>query len=212
MIVRKIISCFWLFLIGSFVGFIMETIWCLLRNKRFEWRKSLIYEPIIPIYGLSGLIILLVCNYLKVNTTFQIFLVGFVISTIIEYIASFLQEKLFGTISWDYSEFPLNLGGRVNFLYSVLFGLAATVFYKSILLPINEYLLSVNITNTVITLFVISFIFFITDVIISAIAAFRMKERGNNIKRTSYFWHLIDNKYNDDYLKKIYPNAIVLYK
>ena len=212
MIVHKVISYFWLFLIGSFVGFLMETIWCLLKNKRFEWRKSLIYEPIIPIYGLSGLIILLVCNYLKVNTTFQIFLVGFVISTIIEYIASFLQEKLFGTISWDYSEFPLNLGGRVNFLYSVLFGLAATISYKSILYPINEYFLSINITSTVIALFVISVIFFINDVIISMIAAFRMKERGNNIKRTSYFWHLIDNKYNDDYLKKIYPNAIVLDK
>ena len=130
---QRIISYFWLFLIGSFLGFIIETIWCLLRNKRFEWRKSLIYEPIIPIYGLSGLIILLVCNYLQVKTSLEIFLVGFVISTIIEYVASFLQEKIFGTISWDYSDFPLNLGGRVNFLYSVLFGLVATIFYKSIL-------------------------------------------------------------------------------
>ena len=209
MIVHKIISYFWLFLIGSFVGFIMETIWCLLKNKRFEWR---IYEPIIPIYGLAGLIILLVCNYLKVKSSFAIFLVGFVVSTVVEYVASFIQEKLFGTISWDYSEFPLNLGGRVNFLYSILFGLAATISYKSILFPINEYFLSINLTSTVITLFIISVAFFINDVIISGIAAFRMKERGNNIKRTSYFWHLIDNKYNDDYLKKVYPNAIILYK
>ncbi len=209
---QRIISYFWLFLIGSFLGFIIETIWCLLRNKRFEWRKSLIYEPIIPIYGLSGLIILLVCNYLQVKTSLEIFLVGFVISTIIEYVASFLQEKIFGTISWDYSDFPLNLGGRVNFLYSVLFGLVATIFYKSILYPINEYFLSINLTSTVIALFVISVTFFINDVIISFIAAFRMKERGNNIKRTSYFWHLIDNKYNDEYLKKIYPNAVEVYK
>lgn len=207
---KEIISLFWIFLIGSFLGFVMETIWCVIIHKKIEWRKSMIYEPIIPIYGLAGIIILLLCKCLNIKSSFKIFVIGTLISTIIEFVSSFLQEKIFGTISWDYSNFPLNLAGRVNLLYSLIFGVCSIVLCKYLLFPINDFFLSININRTIIVMFVFTVVFFLYDVVISFIVSFRMKERRNNVKRNNKFWNYIDTKYNDEFLKNIYPNAIVL--
>ena len=192
------------------MGFIVETLWFIFRYKKIEWRKSLIYEPIIPIYGAVGLIILLICRLLNIKKNMQIFIVGFIVSTLVEFISSILQEKIFGTISWDYSKFPLNLDGRINILYSVLFGIASVLLCKYFLFPLADYFFTLNLNGNIILIFIITVLFFIYDAIISYIASFRMKERKNNIKRTGKFWNYIDKKYNDKFLKYIYPNAIVV--
>ncbi|MBO5121369.1 MAG: hypothetical protein J6C28_06770 [Bacilli bacterium] len=44
----------WLFIFGSFFGFVIETIWCLIRWRKLESRKGLIYGHFIPIYGIAG--------------------------------------------------------------------------------------------------------------------------------------------------------------
>ncbi len=206
-----VISLFWMFLVSSFLGFIVETLWCIIRYRKIEWRKSLIYEPLIPIYGVAGLIIFLICSSLKIKDNISIFLIGFVISTIVEYIFSVLQEKVFGTTSWNYDKFPLNLNGRVNFLYSVLFGFVAVALYNWFLLPVSRFFNSLSLNKIVIIIFTFTVIFFLYDVFVSLIASFRMKERRNNIKRDGKFWNYIDKKYNDDFLKKIYPNITVIH-
>ena len=209
---QKFISYFWLFLIGSFIGFIIETLWCLLIHHKIEWRKSLIYEPLIPIYGLASIFIIIVGKLFQLKKDWQIFISGFFISTVIEYLASFFQEKIFGTISWDYRNLPLNISGRVNFIYSFLFGLTTLIFYNKFLLPVAHFFFSLSLTKPLIILFLLTLFAFILDVIISAVASLRMQERRHNIFRNGPFWHYIDNKYNDEFLKKIYPNAIIINK
>ena len=47
-----------------------------------------------------------------------------------EYICSVFTEIAFGTVFWDYSKLPFNLGGRINLLYCFFWGLAAVVWIK----------------------------------------------------------------------------------
>ncbi len=49
----------------------------------------------------------------------------------LEYLCSFFQEILFGTISWNYSDLFLNLNGRTSILYCFYWGIIAVVFLKS---------------------------------------------------------------------------------
>lgn len=205
---KELLIYFWIFVLSSFLGFLVETIWCFIRYKKIESRKGLIYEPMIPIYGISGTLIVLLVRIFNLSKWYEIFGIGFVISTVVEYVSSFIQEKLFATKSWDYSNFPFNLRGRVNLLYSILFGIVALAFYKLILYPFMELFMNCNINLSLLMTSVIMFCFMIYDFIISLIAVYRMKERKRKIQRKSKFWNYIDKKYNDKFLKKIYANMV----
>ena len=50
-----------------------------------------------------------------------------------EYICSVFTEIVFGTVFWDYSDIPFNLGGRINLLYCFFWGFAAVAWFKIIL-------------------------------------------------------------------------------
>lgn len=39
-------------------------------------------------------------------------------------------ELVFGTVFWDYSDIPFNLGGRINLLYCFFWGIAAVIWLK----------------------------------------------------------------------------------
>ena len=54
----------------------------------------------------------------------QVFLIAFFGSIVLEYGTSWLLEKLFHAYWWDYSDVPLNINGRVCLPASIGFGLA----------------------------------------------------------------------------------------
>jgi hypothetical protein len=55
-------------------------------------------------------------------------------------------------------------------------------------------------------------IFLIFDIILSSLAVYRQKERRNEIPANNIFRQYLDTKYNDEVLKKIYPNMTVVEK
>lgn len=199
---------FYIYVITSVLGCIVETIWCLLKYKKYENRTGLIYEPIIPVYGISGIFIVLIIRLLNLTEHYEIFIIGVLISSIVEFMSSYIQEKVFATKSWDYKDFPLNLNGRINLIYCILFGLITVILYYDVLVPLINFLLGIEFTKSIFFLFNIIIVFNISDTIISSVAVYRMKERRKNIERNSKFWKFIDKKYNDKFLSKVYPNMV----
>jgi uncharacterized membrane protein len=57
------------------------------------------------------------------STWIPLFLLSMVVTSVLEYITSWILEKLFDTKWWDYSHYKLNIKGRVCLLNSTLFGL-----------------------------------------------------------------------------------------
>ncbi len=113
----------WLFLIYSFYGVILEMIFCYAREYKgvIESRCGLLYLPLSPIYGLGGTAISLILLNFFTNPIL-LFVLSMVICTILEYIASFVMEKAFGSVFWDYSNKPLNLQGRICLEFSIYWG------------------------------------------------------------------------------------------
>lgn len=201
---------FWLFVFGSFLGFLLETIWCMIRWRKIESRKGLIYGHLIPIYGLAGMFVAVIIELLSIKKKHTIFLVTFFIGAIVEYFSSLFQEKVTGTVSWDYSNMKYNLHGRINLVYLLGFGLFGIVWcglYPKFLELLTMLFYNENIFK-VITYCM--FVFIVYDLFISLVAMIRQKNRRKGWLPKNKFEIWLDNKFPDEYLKKIYANSMIV--
>ncbi|MBS6043935.1 MAG: putative ABC transporter permease, partial [Clostridium baratii] len=113
------------FTIYSFLGWLSETIYCYIIDKKFTYRGFL-YGPVCPIYGFGGIIVTECLRGMKGNII-EVFFGGMILASILEYITSYVLQKLFNMKWWDYSEHKFNINGRVCLLNSTMFGILAVV-------------------------------------------------------------------------------------
>jgi uncharacterized membrane protein len=123
------VDLFLMFITFSFLGWMIETVYCSVKEKRFIYRGFL-HGPICPIYGFGALSVGIPLSYIKINPVLDIFLVyiaGAVICTFVEYIIGFIFEKFFKLKLWDYSGYPFNLHGRIWIGYSLGWGVLSLI-------------------------------------------------------------------------------------
>lgn len=112
---------FCLFVFYSFLGWCCETIFCSLAARRWI-NRGFLAGPFCPIYGFGALFVLLCFGRYK-SDPLALFVLSMVGCSLLEYITSWLLEKLFGVSLWDYSGRWGNLNGRVCLRNSLLFGI-----------------------------------------------------------------------------------------
>ena len=110
------------FIIYSILGFIIETIFGLMTKGVIESRKSFLYGPFCAIYGVGAVIMIVSLTPFKDNNN-RLFLGGFIVGSIVEYIVSLIGEIIFHVKWWDYSSMPLNINGRICVYFSIFWGL-----------------------------------------------------------------------------------------
>lgn len=105
--------------------------WCMevaLKYRQFHRfiNRGFLTGPILPIYGFGVILITLaVGNLASVESgVVMTFALSLLICGAVEYMTSFVLEKIFHARWWDYSQKPMNLHGRVWIGNLVLFGLA----------------------------------------------------------------------------------------
>ena len=130
---------FLIFIIFSMVGWISEVLYVGIFFEHKFVNRGFLHGPICPIYGFGGLAILLLPQSLY-STWFQLFCASMLFGTIVEYLASWILEKLFHTRWWDYSRYKFNIHGRVCLLNSVLFGVLGVVIIHFIQPLVMKYL------------------------------------------------------------------------
>lgn len=112
---------FLVFLIFSFAGWLLEVTYGLAETKKFVNRGFLI-GPICPIYGVGCLAIVFLLGRYSYDA-FILFLMSVIVCSIIEYMASYLLEKIFKTRWWDYTNMKFNINGRICLETLIPFGL-----------------------------------------------------------------------------------------
>ena len=203
---KFVLIIFWVFIIGCLAGYILEVTWHFILTRRFQTRQGLIYGPFAPVYGLGTLAFYLVLP--KIKNIFNIFWVSALLGGITEYLCSYFQEKLFGTISWDYSGLFMNLDGRTSITYCILWGILGIIFVKFIYPYIEKLFNKMNMT--VITKFVTAFavVFMVFNISISSLAARRQYERREHIAPENEIDEFLDEHYPDEFMNKVYANKI----
>jgi len=119
------------FIIYSVLGLIMEMIYAAVHSGVIESRQGFLYGPFSAIYGVGAVVMILILRYFG-KSNIKLFLGSFVLGSAIEYIISFLGEKLIHVQWWNYSYLPFNLNGRICLLYSIIWGILGLVMMKEI--------------------------------------------------------------------------------
>ena len=100
-----------LFFIGGVAGDLAETIFCRLKMGWWMSRSSVVWGPFSIVWGLAlAAATLFLYKYRDRSASF-FFVAGTLLGGLYEYLCSVFTELVFGTVFWDYSAIPFNLGG-----------------------------------------------------------------------------------------------------
>ena len=196
---------FIIFFSGSFVGVLIELLWCYLRNGYFESRSGLVYGPFNLVYGIGALVLTMALyRYRNRSWTFS-FIGGFVTGSVIEYFCSFFQELLFGSTSWDYSNIPFNLNGRICLLYSVFWGVLGIFWIKKIYPRIAGWILRIpdRVGKTAVWILLA---FMVVNSAVSGAAVYRWAERTAGKEASGSLERVLDERFPDERMERIYAN------
>lgn len=128
-------NLFWLFLTYGFIGWLWETPYVSICEKRFV-NRGFLRGPFIPIYGFAATSIMCFMDFYSAYVTLDspkriliaVVSIGLVAS-FWEYVTSFTMEVAFGTRWWDYSDRKFHLKGRIALVPSVFWGVGGFVLW-----------------------------------------------------------------------------------
>ena len=201
----------WLFLIAAFLGDIIETIFCRITAGVWMSRSSVVYGPFSIVWGLGGVMLTALLYKYKDRSDRYIFLAGTVLGGAYEYACSVFTELVFGTVFWDYSHLPFNLGGRINLLYCFFWGIAAVVWLKAVYPRLSGLIERIPPRVGKIGTWVLV-VFMLFNMAVSALALDRYTQRQNGTES----WYpapvteFLDRSFPDERIERIYPNAILV--
>ena len=113
----------WL-MIYSVIGWVYESTICSIGQRKLI-NRGFLNGPYCPIYGTGAVLVLLVLG--RIQNPVLLFFAGAVLTCSLEYLTSWLMEKLFHARWWDYSKRKFNIGGRVCLIGAIVFGAFSVV-------------------------------------------------------------------------------------
>ena len=183
-------------IIGSFAGVMVELLWCLITNGYLESRSGLVYGPFNMLYGVGAAVLSLTLYRFRNRGRWLSFLGGFVVSSVVEYLCSWGQEALLGSRSWDYSQVPFNINGRICLLYSVFWGVLGVLWIKDLYPRMSKWILKLpNKAGKIITWVLV--VFMIYNCAVSGVAVLRWSQRVNGKEASNGFEEFIDERFPD---------------
>lgn len=200
-IYKLLLICF----VGSFLGVVIETLWCLLRNGYIESRAGLVYGPFNLLYGTGAVALTVILYRFRNRGAWISFFGGMIVGSVVEYICSWGQELLFGSRSWDYSHMPFNINGRICLMYSVFWGLLGVLWIKNIYPRMAKLILKLPERAGKISVWILT-AFFIVNASVTVISLFRWAERVDNINPSNSFEEFIDKRFPDERMEKVFSN------
>lgn len=167
---------FLLLIIYSILGWCGEMIYCSAGQRKLCEKRGFLNGPICPIYGHGALVVLL-CLHGGCKNPLLTFLLGAVLTSLVEYITSFAMEKLFHMRWWDYSQYKFHLNGRICLLNSTLFGLASVFLCHFANPPISAWLAGLLASGAAVPLSLILLAVYLTDIVLSVRGAIQLGGR-----------------------------------
>lgn len=119
------------FVLYSILGFIVETVFAFLAEGVIESRKSFLYGPFCAIYGVGAVVMIVGLQKCQKNHI-TLFVGGFILGSVVEYLISLLGELVFHVKWWDYSNMAFNIQGRICLTFSIAWGILGVFLLKVI--------------------------------------------------------------------------------
>lgn len=196
----------WLFVIGAFLGDLVETVFCRLTAGVWMSRSSLVWGPFSVVWGLALAMATVLLRQNQEKSDRYLFAFGTVLGGVYEYVCSAVTELLFGTVFWDYSKFKFNLGGRINLLYCFFWGIAAVMWmrygYPLVLKLMKKVRSHIRPWMTAALA-----VFMAVNMLTSALALARYDARTSGDAPNGQLEVFLDEHFDNARMERIYPNA-----
>ena len=196
----------WLFVVGAFLGDVVETIFCRVTAGVWMSRSSLVWGPFSVVWGLALVLAAVLLRGSERKSESRIFWFGVILGGAYEYVCSAVTELLFGTVFWDYSGFKFNLGGRINLLYCFFWGIAAVAWirygYPLVAKGMNKLKTHIRPWMTAALA-----VFMAVNMGVSALAMARYDARTSGVEAATPLAVFLDAHFDDARMERIYPNA-----
>lgn len=198
---------FWLFFIGCILGDLVETVFCRITMGWWMSRSSLVWGPFSIVWGLAMAIATALLYKDRDKSDSHLFIFGILLGGAYEYICSVFTEIVFGKVFWDYSGMAFNLGGRVNLLYCFFWGIAAVLWIKVVYPRLSALIEKIPVKHGYIISWIL-IVFMAVNMIVSSMALIRSDARANGDVADSQWEKVIDERFDDERMNKIYPKAV----
>lgn len=196
---------FWVFFFGSILGFLIEGLWHIVLTGEWIDHSATVIGPFCTVYGVGAVALFIVAHFLPRRSLVLQFLVFAAVGGAVEYFTSLFQEKTFGSVSWDYSSHTLNLGGRVSAQMMILWGTLGMLFIGLVYPTIKKLLRRMHSRRWHIFCVACS-TFMAFNLIISASAIFRWKERASSLPPSNRWEQYLDDTYPDAVMEYVYSD------
>ena len=196
-----------LFIIGAFLGDVVETIFCRITAGYWMSRSSLVWGPFSIVWGLAIALVTLLLYRYKDKSASWLFVTGTLLGGAYEYLCSVFTEVVFGAVFWDYSAIPFNLGGRINLLYCFFWGFAAVAWFKLVYPPLERLIERIpRVFGKGMTWGLC--LFMAVNIVVSSLALFRYNERLEGVPAQNELAVYLDEHYDNARMEAIYPKAV----
>lgn len=165
---------FYNFFLYCFFGWIYES--CFVSIKKKTWvNRGFLNGPIIPIYGAGATIVYIFIAPFH-DSAVLVFVVGFIIATLLEFVTSYVMEKLFHAKWWDYTHYKYNIKGRICLTASLFWGFLS-ILMSEVLQPFMNSLIDRIPRQTGESVGVIIVVLFTADVTITVIYTLQLDKK-----------------------------------
>lgn len=208
-----ILDLFIYFSIYSFMGWVMETIYASIPQRKFI-NRGFLNGPFTPIYGFGAILIIQSSKWIEnmLGNHYIPLLISIIISTFVvtalEFITGFALEKVFNTKWWDYSNEAMNLKGYICLKFSLLWGILAFLLIQVVHIFIAQfiYLIPVSVKAYIV---VILGTYFLIDTYKSVIGMLNLRKAIIN------YSYLPVSKYKEIIIKykrifQAFPRLLIL--
>ena len=167
---------FLMLMVYSVLGWCGEMVYCSIGQRKLCEKRGFLNGPICPIYGHGALVVLLCLDGGCQNPVLT-FLLGAILTSVVEYVTSFVMEKLFHMRWWDYSRYRFHINGRVCLLNSTLFGLASVFLCHFANPPVAERLARLFASGFAVPLALVLTGVYLADIVLSVRSAIQIGDR-----------------------------------
>lgn len=182
------INYVFMFFAYSAIGWTVESTYRSLGERRII-NSGFLHGPMCPIYGTGGLVFYVCLKPISQPLEKRLLLVlilGMILADTVEYITSYLMEKLFHARWWDYSNNFLNLHGRICFKHTIYWAIFSFV-YVYVVAPIYDWVngyIPQNVRNIAVLVIFILFAFDLVMTVKDAINIQKAMTKLENLKST----------------------------
>ena len=197
-------KCVFAYVLGGVVGTLWETVLNFCKGNGFVYCNGSIFTPINFVYGFGALVIwIFLAN--SNRKPYMTYIYGTIGGGVVEYLLNFLEEKILGARSWDYSNEFLNINGRTTIPFMLFWGLLCLAVVYGVYNPLAKiYDKCPKKVMTTIAIVLLAIV--VTDLTITVTALARYSARQQGVAAKTELGLFLDRVFSDDYMKLHFPN------